>query len=304
MAFLFEARGACAVLEAGRDLGVLDRLRTGRVTASGLAEQCRITPRAAETLLTALHKLGLAEPTEAGGYGPGRLRIEELSAVLATWDSLADGLRDSGRGNWPDYATTVRGLAVMNSSAAARAAHWLADTGPRVLELGAGAAAWSLALVAADPRREVTALDLEPVLATAREAVAAAGQCERYQFLGADLFEVDLPEGGFDLVIAGHMCHLFDDADNRRLLARAASWLRPRGTVVLIDLLPSDVLPRERMTAVYEVGLVRRRPAGRVHAWHDYLEWLDAAGFQRAERLEVPLGSGAVSLIRASTGTS
>jgi len=148
---------------------------------------------------------------------------------------------------------------------------------------GAGAAPWSLALAARDPACLVTAVDLPAVLPATRRAVTDAG-CERqFRFLAGDLFDVELGRGAHDLAIAGNLCHLFDEAANRRLLGRLHDALRPGGTLAVVDVMPGDG-PTPRWVALYELGLLLRTASGRVHPLAAYLGWLHDAGFEPPER--------------------
>jgi hypothetical protein len=59
----------------------------------------------------------------------------------------------------------------------------------RILDVGAGAAPWSLAIARRNPRCRVTALDLGAVLAVTRRAVATAGQADRFDYISGDVFD-------------------------------------------------------------------------------------------------------------------
>ena len=77
-----------------------------------------------------------------------------------------------------------------------------------------------------------------------------------------------------------------------------ANWLAPGGTLALIDLLPDGPQVDNRALALYEVGLIRRRPAGQIHPFSSYADWLQAAGFGRVERIDLDVDPP-VTLIRA-----
>jgi release factor glutamine methyltransferase len=72
---------------------------------------------------------------------------------------------------------------------------------PRVLEIGAGSGAVSVAVARDNPRTEVIATDIDPaVLETARLNAEEAGVGASIQFVAMDLFDA-IPEGvGFDLI--------------------------------------------------------------------------------------------------------
>src|SRR5207302_5456366 len=114
----------------------------------------------------------------------------------------------------------------------------LAAPGLAVLDVGAGAAPWSLAIARRSPGCRVTAVDLPPVLVATGRAVTAAGLRGVFDLVAGDVFEVPLAGEAYDRVVVGSVCHLFGEERNRRLLARANAALRAGGVVALIETLP------------------------------------------------------------------
>jgi hypothetical protein len=100
------------------------------------------------------------------------------------------------------------------------------------------------------------------------------------------------------VVIAGNLCHLFDEFTNRRLLSRAAWWLARDGAIAVIDLLPNERRDAPRSVTLYAVELVRRTPAGQVYPFSSYASWLRDTGYERVERIELSTYPS-VTLIRA-----
>ena len=212
--------------------------------------------------------------------------------LLRRWDDFADGLRHrpeppAGAPPGADAAfqRTVGPLATFWGPAVGEAQKHLAGAGRRVLDLGAGAVPWSLALATANPDVVVTAVELPGVLPVTRQAVAAAGCEDRYRFIGEDVFTATLEEGAFDLVILGNLCHLFDESANRRLLERVTRWLGHRGMVAVIDFLPNERRDGPRDVVLYGVELVRRVPSGQVYPFSSYAGWLREAGCEQVERV-------------------
>ena len=182
--------------------------------------------------------------------------------------------------------------------AAERAADHLAAPGLRVLDLGAGAAPWSLALAARDPYTRVTAVELPAVLPATRRAVAAAGYTARFDYLGGDLFAVDVGRSVYDLAIAGNLCHLFDEATNRRLLERLFDALRPGGTLAILEALPTERFDGPRPVILYALGLLLRTSRGQVYPFSTYVGWLRDAGYEAVERIDLSMAP-LISLITA-----
>jgi SAM-dependent methyltransferase len=291
LAYLGEAVAAAAAVQAAERLGVLARLDRSPVTAGELAAASAVSEHGARLLLAALAGLGLAERVGGGAWRAVVPDLAGLAGMSRMWAGLDGALRE-GRplvaGDTPDgaaalYPGAVGHLGAMLAAVAERAAGLLPPAA-RVLDVGAGAAPWSLAVAARDPACLVTAVDLPAVVHATRRAVREAGRGRQFRFLAGDLFDVELGCGTYDLAIAGNLCHLFDEAANRRLLGRLYDALRPGGTLAVMDVIPDeDEQPRPRWVALYELGLLLRTASGRVHPLAAYIGWLRDAGFEPPE---------------------
>jgi SAM-dependent methyltransferase len=291
-AFLTDAIWAVEALAAASKLAVLDRLASAPATADEVAADCGLNVNRIRLLLSALAGLGVIQPTGVDQY---RVALPGLTRLVPRL--LPDGrLAGALRGDVPDHrADTVGGsqeiypdmvsiLAGVFRAAAERAADLLAADGLRVLDVGAGAAPWSLAIAARYPNTEVVAVDLPDVIPATRAAVAEAGVDDRYRFLAGDIFEVDLEENAFDLVIVGGFCHIFDEEMNLRLLRRLAAALRSEGTLAIAEPLPNESLDGPLSVILYALGLTTRTASGGVYPFSTYVRWLHEAGLRDIER--------------------
>lgn len=303
LAYLGEAVAAAAVVQTAGRLGVLARLDGAPATTAELTDACEISERGARLLLGALAGLGLAEAVEGGAWRAALPDLAGLAGTAGMWAHLAEALREDRpllRGDTPEgaaalYPGAVSHLGAMLSAVAERAAKLLPPAG-RVLDAGAGAAPWSLAVAARDPACLVTAVDLPAVVPATRRAVRDAGRERQFRILAGDLYDVDLGRGVYDLAIAGNLCHLFNGDANRRLLGRLYDALAPGGRLAVMDVIP-DGQPRPRWVALYELGLYLRTASGRVHPLAAYLDWLHDAGFEPPEQHHLVDQAQAVLLV-------
>jgi ubiquinone/menaquinone biosynthesis C-methylase UbiE len=282
-----DALHAAAAISAAHRLGVLAMLEAGPVRPEVVAAQCQLDVHGVVVLLEALAAMGLVDSAVDGRFRTAVPGLRALGTRSDSGDLLADAIR-SGRaplecdvpaGASDVYPDTVTHLATLVGPAAEAVAECL-DGAARVLDVGAGAAPWSLALARRDPRCRVAALDLPGVLTTTQEAVAAAGCSEQFRYLAGDMFTVSLARSAYDLVLLGNLCHLFDAPTNRRLLQRLRPVLRSGGRVAVVDVLPSATDPASRRSvALYAAGLRTRTSSGGVHNEESYRAWLSEAGF-------------------------
>jgi ubiquinone/menaquinone biosynthesis C-methylase UbiE len=297
---------AAAAIKAARRLGVLSELQAGPVDPESLAEALGLSPRGTRSLLTALASLGLAQLTPDGQYTSRVPDLVEMTDALTALERLDEGIRadrrvadyDTVEGAEAHYPWMVTHLARLQIDAAARAAAHLGQDGLRILDVGAGAAQWSLAIVERYSDCTVTALDLPKVIPTTRAAVEAAGHQDRFEYLAGDMFEVDLPPATYDLVIIANVCHLFGDTTNRTLLRRLCETIRAGGTLAIIETIPDGRLETSPTLALHDLGLVIRTREGKVHPFASYLSWLNDVGLVDVARYELE-SEPPVSLVSA-----
>jgi SAM-dependent methyltransferase len=310
--FLQEAIATSSALAAADRLGVLARLAAGPADPVTLARDCTISERGARLLLAALISLGLIEEASDGSYSAAASDLAQLAALITPWGRLAEVIQedrpimagDTPGGAGALYPEVVSYLGALFAPVAEHAADYLVARGRLVLDLGAGAAPWSLALAARNLDIRVTAVDLPAVLAVTRQVVATRGYDLQFDYLSGDLFTIDLGRSVYDLAIAGNLCHLFDEATNRRLLGRLFDALRPGGTLAILDALPNERLDGPRPIVLYALGLLLRTNRGQVYPFSTYMDWLRDIGYEAVERIDLSPSTPPISLIMARRPTA
>jgi len=290
LSFLAEARAASAAVDAAQHLGVLERLVRGRADASAIAHDCELGERGTRLLLSALASVGLVE-VEEGGTFQLRRDVAALTDALGNWNQLSEVIRkdrplvaaETARGARSLYRGLVHLLPRLYGNLPGRFAQLVGRDCLRVLDAGAGAAPWSLAMARRNVACQVTVVDLPEVLDAARCAVARAGLDPQFTFVEGDVFGSDLGSG-FDLAIAGNLCHLFDAETNQALICTLSATLRPGGRLAVIDLTLEESLYRPRATALYALGLTLRTSSGRAYTFSSFAGWMREAGLVSIDR--------------------
>ena len=132
----------------------------------------------------------------------------------------------------------------------------------RLLDVGGGSAAYSIAFAKADEKLHATVLDLPTVLPIAQRHINAAGLAGRVETRAGDLRRDPLGNG-FTLVLVSAICHMLSPEENQDLLRRCYEALDPHGRVVIQDfILESDKTAPEAGRAIrpqYAGGNPRRQ---------------------------------------------
>jgi ubiquinone/menaquinone biosynthesis C-methylase UbiE len=284
---LADAVSTAHVLAAAAELGLIDQLTSDPKDINELAQACATDQSMTALLLDALAGLGVAHGDAVGRYSLAIDWLPRMKAAIRGWSQLSVVVRsgeplmraDTPEGASDLYPNFLPVLSAMFTPAARRAAQLLDGRGADVLDVGAGAATWSIALATSSPAVHVTALDLPRVITTTQHAVDAAKLGDRFDYLPGDMFTCELPAAAYDVVLLANVCHLFDQAHNRALLRRLRSALRPGGLVAIIDVLTSPDPAEQRSISLYALDLRLRTSGGAVHPIAAYQTWTNDAGF-------------------------
>ena len=102
-------------------------------------------------------------------------------------------------------------------------------------DLGAGTGFVTTAL--APLVSSVLAVDISPAMAKSLAERAAEAGLGNVMTEVSDLKDLQLPPASADLIVSSYALHHLVDADKRELVARAATWLRPGGRLVIADMM-------------------------------------------------------------------
>lgn len=272
--------------------------------AATAAEAMGTDPRATALLLDALVCLGLLGKSDgiyqnspdaarflrAGRPDDARAALMNRVNMWDRWSALSECVREGSavvpQQNGP-FATAAY-VAATHRIAAAAAPDLVASLGlerlERVLDVGAGSGAYSVALLRAFPVARAELFDLPSVTHHAARYVREAGMEQRITLRPGD-FNVDPLGHGFDLVLLSYVMHLGGPEANRRLLARAFDALEPGGRVVINDYVLREDRTLPRTAVLYALNMLVSSREGTVFALGDYHQMLESVGFSGVEKI-------------------
>ncbi len=271
--------GLVAVIVAAHESGLIADLSSG-LTVAATAARRRIDERAAGLVVDALCSLGLCTRRPDGSVDWPR-RFDDGWPWTAVGEFLRKGeigsVIDQTEARGPLYAQVVSALSDRAEPFASSVAAAL-PARRHVVDVGAGAGAWSLAMATASPGTRVTAIDLPEVLPRFFERAGRLGLADRVDGVAASYFEATVPNP-IDRVLFANVLHLESPADCARLVGRFAEALDPGGDVVIVDcILDGTSEQAEVFRAFYALHLGMRTGRGGVHAIGDLRRWCEDAG--------------------------
>jgi SAM-dependent methyltransferase len=297
------------ILLTALELDVFTAVGTG-APAAVVASACGAEAGATERLLDALVSLGFLEKREGvfantpltarfllkGSPDDAKDALRHNLSLWRRWSTLTDAVRAGHAVGVPEMAGrgedwTVPFIAAMHRGAAERAPLVVRAVGTdgvgRMLDVGGGSGAYSIAFARASAALRAEILDLPTVLPIAEGHVAEAGLADRVTTRPGDL-RTDEFGSGYDLVLLSSICHMLGPEENRDLLSRVSRALAPGGRVVVSDFVLDEDGTAPRQAVLFSINMLVGTPSGRSYRESEYRAWLGETGFGAVERVRLP----------------
>jgi SAM-dependent methyltransferase len=292
---------AYGTVVAAIELGVFDALAHGPTDASALADQGGFVPARVQPLLDALVALDLLDRDADDRYlltvdserflvcdAPRTMRelVVHSPGPRENWELLAGTVR-GGRVPSPVgpefYRALVRATAPTQHAAAVALAPTLSPYS-RVLDVGAGAAPWAIALLEHEPNATATINDLPGVAEIGSNAVRERGLASRVDVVECDYHAADFAPAGYDVVVLGHVLRSEPREEVPKLVDRVSAALRPGGTIVVADYFVDDDRRGPINALLLGVTMAASVPDAATYTEAEFRGWLTDAGLVDVER--------------------
>jgi cyclopropane fatty-acyl-phospholipid synthase-like methyltransferase len=183
---------------------------------------------------------------------------------------------------------TVPFIAAMHRNAALRAPVVVRAVGAagvrRLIDIGGGSGAYSIAFAREAAALEADVFDLATVVPIARRHAEEAGLADRVHTRIGDLRKDSFGEG-YDLALLSAICHMLGPEEIRDLFRRVFASLSPGGRLVIQDHVMSEDRVSPRAGALFAINMLVGTAEGGTYTEGEYRGWLAEAGFSDVRRL-------------------
>lgn len=295
------------ILLTAVELDIFTAVGSG-ATAEQVSKKLGTNSRATATLMNALVALGALTKKEgtfhntpdtarylvAGSPDYARSALMHTVHLFNSWATLTDCVR-AGTAVIPpgvdkqDQKWTESFIAAMHRGAEATAVQVVHAVGVRgvrrLLDIGGGSGAYSIAFAKASPGLRAEVLDLASVVPIAQKHIDEAGLADRVTTRIGDL-TVDEFGQGYDLILLSAICHMLDPEQNLDLFRRCHRALAPGGRIVIRDFILEPDKTAPKWVALFAVNMLVGTKGGSTYTEAEYRSWLTGAGFQRFTRID------------------
>ncbi len=210
-----------------------------------------------------------------------------------SWDTLTDAVRNGGLVRQRpveerDDAWFAGFIAAMHGRAAKQAPELISTLDlsgvSRVLDVGGGSGAFSMAFVRASESIRATVFDLPTVASLTQGYIEKEGLGHRIDTVAGDYNKDELPQG-YDLTFLSAIIHSNSAKQNQTLFTKINAALNPGGKIVVSDFIMDDDRTRPTFGAIFALNMLVNTPGGDTFTESEVKSWMNAAGMSFVERI-------------------
>ncbi len=290
------------------ELDIFSAIKDGS-SVKELSAKLNLDQRGTEALLNSLAALNLLEKQDGiyrnshmvkryfvgGSKDDSRMSLMHTVNLWDSWSKLTDcvsnGKSTPAKRRKRSAQNTEAFIAAMHKNANFRApivvkAFDLSRT-KRVLDIGGGSGAYSIALARANSNIHADIFDLPEVLLLTQKYIRDSGLEDRITTRGGNMLTDDLGQG-YDLALISAICHMFSPDENMRLFRKIYKAMTSGGQVVMQDFIMSSDKTSPLSGAMFAINMLVATRSGSTYSEDEYREWLLSAGFTDIRKIALP----------------
>lgn len=225
------------------------------------------------------------------GYLTGMMHTVHL---WNSWGTLTDAVRNGGLvaqkpvderdDTW--FAAFIAAMHARAANEAPGLVEGLDLTGvSRVLDVGGGSGAFSMAFVRAADTITATVFDLPNVIPLTQGYVDQEGLGDKIDTVAGDYNKDELP-GGYDLVFLSAIIHSNSSQQNQALFANVSRALNPGGRLVVSDFIMNDDRLGPAFGVFFALNMLVNTPQGDTFTESEIKAWMEDAGMTFRDRTD------------------
>lgn len=300
------------VLLTAVELGVFEALGDGKKTSAEVAREIGADERAIDRLMDVLVTMNLLTKEDERfanspdacdflihgkpGYAGGALG--HMLNLWQTWSTLTDAVRagtsvvERRAEDRPEQAKSF--MAAMHLIAGGIAPQILPEIDltnvSRVLDIGGGSGAYSIAFCRAKPDLESVVFDLPDIVPITRDYATQAGFADRISTVTGD-FNVDELPTGFDLVYMSQILHSNSREQNAELIKKAGRSLNSGGQIIVQEFVVNECRVSPPGPVLFALNMLVGTAAGDTFTEREITGWFADAGLTQIRRVDPPTGT-------------
>ena len=289
-----------AILSAA-ELDFFTMLDTKSLSAKELADMLELNDRATTRILDCLITYDLIEKkngryrTTENGSNLSALHpksilpmIKHMNAIWDNWSCLTECIK---KGINPYLKSVVDSQSEEDRKSFIGAMHIAArklsdeiastydlSSFNKLLDIGGGSGAYTIAFLKQNPRLNAIIFDLEGVISIAEDKIKEENLQDRVSLVAGDFYEDELPTG-CDIALLSAIIHQNSPNQNHELYQKIYRALDSAGTLLIRDHIMDDSRTKPPAGALFALNMLVNTPGGDTYTLNEVKGALEMVGF-------------------------
>ncbi len=303
------------ILLTAFELEIFTLLDKGSQTSKSISTTLKADHRATDHLLNALCALGFLNKNngefsnkdfaaehlvkEKPGFMSGLYHVVHL---WESWSGMTDVIRTGSPANikaiddrgakWLNaFIESMHNRAQQQAKASVEGLNL--KNVVKVLDVGGGSAAFTMAFIRAREDIRATVFELPNVVPITQKYIEKAGFVGKIDTYEGNYYTDELPRG-YDLVFLSAIVHANSYKENEELINKCAKALNPGGQLVIQDFIMEDDRTKPIHGAIFALNMLTGTETGDTYTESEIKEWMTKAGLSDFKRLDQPFGTGQI----------
>jgi hypothetical protein len=156
-----------------------------------------------------------------------------------------------------------------------------------LLDVGSGPATYPIAFCKRFAGLRVTIFDLPGTLAVTERYVREAAMAERIRLIAGDYRKEPIP-GAYNVIFLSNIIHGESLENNRSLIRKLVSNLKPGGQIVVKDHILDDSRTTPPVGAIFSLLMLLTTESGRCYSFSEIKSWMAQAGLSQVRQIDLP----------------
>ncbi|MFP3945276.1 MAG: methyltransferase [Archaeoglobaceae archaeon] len=283
------------------ELELFSALGNESKTSTEIAKSLGTDERATDRLMNALTAMGMLRKTddkfsntettarylakESPDYMAGLMHSADL---WRSWSKLTQVIKEGGPAERERDDRDLKGFISAMHERAKNSAPKIVEMLDlsevnRVLDVGGGSGAFSMAFVRTKPEIRATVFDLPDVIPLTREYIQEEGLNDLIDTLSGD-YRVDDFGSGYNLIFLSAIIHINSFEENHRLVEKCSKALNPGGQIVIQDFIMDESRTSPGFGAIFALNMLVNTGVGDTYTESEVRNWMTNAGLKDIER--------------------
>ncbi len=164
----------------------------------------------------------------------------------------------------------------------------------KLLDLAGGQGTYAVSFAEKNPNMNAVVFDLPDVIKMTREYIEESGLKGRVSTKEGDCLEDDFGKELFDIVLVSHLLHIYEPAENKKILKKCWDSLLKNGIVVIQEFILNTAKTQPVFSTLFSLNMLMGTCNGSSYSAVDMKLWLKKSGFKNIKKVNLSMDAGLI----------